>query len=450
MDADRRRDVALFRYSLVRELATMRPRARGRAVRELAAREHLAPWGERVMVSRGTLDRWRRAWCRGGFEALLPAAREGVPRTPAGVLDLAVALKREAPERTAALVVRVIAESEGQAPSVSTVQRHFRRLGLNVCPDRAPVALGRFEAERPNELWVGDAMHGPKLGSRTAILFCFLDDHSRLATGYRFGFFEDIVRLEVALRAGLRARGLPEGLYVDHGSPFVSGQLLRCCAVLGCRLIHSRPGRPQGRGKIERFFETVQGEFMVELRARGGAGDLDELNRLFCAWVEHVYHRRVHSETGQAPIERFLAGGPPRLPAEELVADAFRWSEQRRATAQATVTLFGNRYELDPALARHRVELIFDPFDLEHVQVRFQGRPMGMAIPREIARHVHPRARREPADETQPSPPGIDYLALIEARRREQLERRIDYRALSDGDARTDEEHDEQEKEDRP
>lgn len=444
MDGDRRRDVALFRYSLVRELAMMRPRARGRAIRELAAREHLTPWGERVMVSRVTLDRWRCAWCQGGFEALLPVAREGVPRTPQGVLDLAVALKREAPERTAAQVARIIAQSEGQAPSVSTVQRHFRRLGLNVCPERAPVALGRFEAERPNELWVGDAMHGPKLGSRTAILFCFVDDHSRLATGYRFGFSEDVVRLEVALRAGLRARGLPAGLYVDHGSPFVSGQLLRCCAVLGCRLIHSRPGRPQGRGKIERFFETVQGEFMVELRARGGAGDLDELNRLFSAWVEHVYHRRVHSETGQAPIERFLAGGPPRLPIEELVAEAFRWSEQRRVTAQATVTLFGNRYELDPALARHRVELVFDPFCLEHVQVRFQGRPMGIAIPREIGRHVHPRARPEPTADSQPKPTGIDYLGLIEARRREHLERRIDYRTLSDAGARKHQGDDEQ------
>jgi putative transposase len=375
----------------------------------------------------------------------LPVAREGVPRTPQGVLDLTVALKREAPERTAAQVVRIIAQSEGQAPSVSTVQRHFRRLGLNIRPDRAPQALGRFEAERPNELWVGDAMHGPKLGSRTAILFCFLDDHSRLATGYRFGFSEDVVRLEVALRAGLRARGLPAGLYVDHGSPFVSGQLLRCCAVLGCRLIHSRPGRPQGRGKIERFFETVQGEFMVELRARGGAGDLHELNRLFSAWVEHAYHRRVHSETGQAPIERFLAGGPPRLPTEELVAEAFRWSEQRRVTAQATVTLFGNRYELDPALARHRVELVFDPFDLERVQVRFQGRPMGNAVPREIGRHVHPRARPEPTADSQPKPTGIDYLGLIEARRREHLERRIDYRTLSDGGAHKHEGDDETE-----
>lgn len=441
MDADRRRDVALFRYSMVRELASMRPRARGRAMSGLAAREHLTPWGERVRVSRVTLGRWLRAWRAGGFEALLPAAREGLPRTPAGVLELAVALKREEPERTAVQIRAIIHAREGSSPSARTIQRHFVRVGLNGRPSSASPALGRFEAERPNELWVGDAMHGPKLGARTAILFCFLDDHSRLATGYRFGFSEDVVRLEAALRAGLRSRGRPEGIYVDNGSPFVSGQLLRCLAVLGCRLIHSRPGRPQGRGKVERFFRTVQEEFIVELKARGGAKDLDELNRLFSAWVEHVYHRRVHSETGQAPIERFLARGVPMLPSEELIREAFLWSEQRTASAHATVTLHGNRYELDPALQHRRVELVFDPFDLEHVQVRFHGRPMGEARPLEISRHVHPRARREPTDQGEPRATGIDYLALIEARRREQLERRIDYRALH----RQDDEHDQKE-----
>jgi transposase InsO family protein len=408
----------------------------------LAAREHLTPWGERVWVSRVTLDRWTRAYRRGGFEALVPAARGGVPLSAGRVLDLAVALKREQPERTAAQVARIIAESEGSGPSESTIQRHFRRLGLNIRPGRVPVGLGRFEAERPNELWVGDAMHGPKLGSRTAILFCFLDDHSRLATGYRWGFSEDVVRLEAALRAGLRSRGQPMATYVDNGSAFVSGQLLRCLAVLGCRLIHSRPGRPQGRGKVERFFRTVQEQFMVELKARGGAKDLEELNRLFSAWVEHVYHRRVHSETGQPPIERFLAHGVPVLPSEELIREAFLWSEQRRASRQATVSLHGNRYELDPVLERRRVELVFDPFDLERVQVRFQGRPMGEARPLRISRHVHPRARRESTADEQLGPSGIDYLALIEARRREELEQRIDYRALAPADGADGDQHD--------
>lgn len=433
MDADRRRDVALFRYALVRELEAMPPRQRGRAVRELAARWHLTPWGERVTVSRVTIDRWRRTWRAGGFEALVPPAREGVPRTAAAVLDLAVALKREQPERTAAQITQIIRESEGWAPHERTIQRHFKRIHLNVRP-HGESALGRFEASRPNELWIGDAKHGPRIGQRTAILFCFLDDHSRLAVGYRWGFAEDVVRLEAALRMGLMSRGVPGAVYTDNGSPFVSGQLLRCCAVLGCRLIHSRPGRPQGRGKVERFFRTVQDEFIVEVVARGGVSDLGELNRLFRAWVEHVYHRRANSETGQPPIERFLAAGSPDLPAEELVAEAFRWSERRTASGQAIVTMHGNRYELDAALARQQVELIFDPFDLSRVQVRADGRPAGEAVALQIRRHVHPRARREPAPGEEPKQTGIDYLGLIEARHRARQQRRIDYRRLQHDD----------------
>jgi putative transposase len=444
MDADRCRDVGLFRYSLVCELASMSPRARGRAVRELAGREHLTPWGERVRVSRVSLDRWVRAWREGGFDALVPTAREGVPRTPAGLLELAVALKREAPERTAAQIARIIGEREGAGPGERTIQRHFVRVGLNVMPSRSP-ALGRFEAERPNELWIGDALHGPQIADRKAILFCFIDDHSRLLPGYRWGLREDVLRMEGALRRGLQSRGLPAGIYVDNGSPFVSGQLLRCCAVLGARLVHSRPGRPQGRGKIERFFATVRGEFLVEIKARGGVADLDELNRLFSAWVEHVYHRRVHSETGQAPVERFLAAGAPALPAPELVREAFLWSETRTATAQATVTVHGNHYEIDPALQRRRVELIFDPLDMEHVEVRFQGRSLGLAIPRQIRRHVHPRASAEPGIETEPTPTGIDYLRLIDARRREQLEARIDYRTFNNNHSDSDSDSDSEE-----
>jgi putative transposase len=437
MDADRRRDVGLFRYVLVRELDAMRPRQRGRAVRGLAAREHLTPWGERVRVSRNTLDRWRRMWRAGGFEALVPPAREGVPRTPAAVLELAVALKREAPERTAAQITAIIRESEGWAPHPRTIQRHFRRMGVNARPRSSP-ALGRFEATRPNELWMGDAKHGPRIGQRTAILFCLLDDHSRLAVGYRWGFSEDVVRLEAALRMGLMSRGLPEAIYVDNGSPFVSGQLLRCLAVLGCRLVHSRPGRPEGRGKVERFFRTVQEEFIGEIAARQGVADLAELNRLFTAWVEHVYHRRVHSETRQAPIERFLARGAPPLPSEQLVVEAFRWSERRTASGQAIVSLYGNRYELDAALAHQRVELIFDPFDLTGVEVRADGRPAGQALPLQITRHVHPRARRDPATEQEPRPTGIDYLGLIEAQHRKRAERRIDYRTLDQRDHKED------------
>ena len=404
--ADRARDIALFRYALIRQAAdpALSTRQRGVLVRSLAACEHAGPFGRPVRYSRESLDRWIRAWRAGGFEALLPTARNLEPRTEAAVLELAAALKREVPARTAAQVGAVLAAHAGEltaVPSVRTLQRHFARLELNTRPDgRPPRAFGRFEAEAANDRWTGDALHGPAVGGRKTYLFAFIDDHSRALVGYRWGHSEDTVRLEAALRAALAARGVPKVVYVDNGSAFVSGQLLRALASLGITLTHSKPGQPAGRGKIERFFRTVREQFLVELGVGGAVADLAQLNELFAAWVETVYHRRVHSETGQAPLERFLAGfadgAVPALPSPARLHEAFLWSARRTVTKTATLSLSGNSYEVDAALVGRRVEVVFDPFDLTQLQVRYQGRPMGTAIPHQIGRHVHPDAHPEP------------------------------------------------------
>jgi putative transposase len=264
------------------------------------------------------------------------------------------------------------------------------------------------------------------IGGRRTFLFCFLDDHSRLFCGYRWASREDVLNASRALRAGIASRGVPKAVYVDNGSPFVSGQLLRACAVLGIALIHSRPGRPEGRGKIERAFRTVRQQWLVELEDRPSAS-LEELNQTFQAWVEQVYHRRVHSETEQTPLERFLAHGPPALPSERALREAFRWSERRTVSRTGTVGMHGNSYEVDPGLAGRRVNLVFDPLELAEVEVRLDGHHQGLAVPRQIKRHVHPRAQppAKPAEAT-----GIDYLGLIRQRRERELQKRIDYRHL--------------------
>src|ERR1019366_8913801 len=80
-----------------------------------------------------------------------------------------------------------------------------------------------------------------------------------------------------------------------------------------------------------------------------------------------------------------------------------------------TVSLFGNTYEVDAALVGRRVELVFDPFDLSDLQVRYQGRQMGVALGHQIGRHVPPAAKPEPSPDPAP-PPGIDSLALVRDR----------------------------------
>jgi putative transposase len=438
MDEERRRDVGLFRYSVIRIAGdgALSKAERGALVRALAEIEHVGPDGQRMLIGRSTLDRWIRAWRAGGFDALMPPVRIVEPRTDAEVLALAEALKRELPARTAAQVRQVMLAAGQPAPSERTIQRHYARLGLNTRPDgSSPRAYGRFEASRPGELWTGDALHGPVVAGAKAFLLAFIDDYSRALVGYRWGAAEDVLRLEAALRAGLAARGVPDAILVDRGSAFVSSQLARSCAVLGIRLIHAAPRAASTKGKIERFFRTVRGQFLVELEARPPA-DLAALNRLFSAWVEVVYHRRVHGETKTTPLARLGERDPVALPTPALLREAFLWSQKRTVTKTATVSLHGNQYEVDAALVGQVCELVFDPFDLERIEVRFRGRPIGAAVPVKIGRRTHPQARSDA--KPPPTSTGIDYLGLVAGQRDAELAGRpIDYAALrkSVGDA---------------
>lgn len=449
-------EVGLFRYRLIAEALSeqLSTKQRGRLVRAIAGRTHPGPFGAPVRVSRATLDRWIRDYRKGGFAALVPTPRRVLPGTPLQVLELAVALKTEAPDRTAAQVAAVLAAQGGYAPSARTLQRHFAAAGLSrTRPDGAPLAVfGRFEAERPNARWVGDALHGPQIGGRKAILIAFLDDHSRAVVAARWGYAENAVALRETLRVALAARGRPAQCYVDNGAMFIDAGLRRACAVLGVRLTHSQPGRPAGRGKIERFFRTVRDQFLVEITDTLDApGDLDltasssstgagsavgtavaslaELNSLFTAWVEQVYHQRIHSETEQPPLARFLAAGPPAPVPADLLAEAFRWGEWRTVTKTGTVSLQGNHYEVDPALAGYKVELVFDPFDLTDIDVRHHGRDVGKAVPFRIGKHVHSKAASDTPAAVAPT--GIDYLRLIQDRHTQALGQRLQYAHLT-------------------
>lgn len=445
----RAQQVALFRYQLICPAldANLSTKARGRIVRAIAAKTHTGPFGGQHSYSRDTLDRWIRRYRAGGFDALVPSIRQPGSRIEGGVLELAAALKRENPGRTAAQVARILRASSGYSPSESTLLRLFHRRELMGPAAGEAVVFGRFEAAAPNERWVGDALHGPRVGGRKTYLFAFLDDHARLAVGYRFGFAEDTVRLAAALQPALAARGVPESCYVDNGSAFVDAWLLRACGKLGIRLTHSTPHRPQGRGKIERFFRTVRDQFLVEV-ADTSAADLAErdltpaaalleLNALFTAWVESVYHHQVHSETGQTPLARWhdgwaAAGHAPVMPAPDALTEAFLWSAQRTVTKTATVSLHGNTYQVEAALAGRKVELVFSPFNLENIEVRHRDRSFGRAVPHVITRHAHPKARPETPEPAPAPATGIAYLQLVADTHHQQVreDELIGFRAL--------------------
>jgi len=153
---------------------------------------------------------------------------------------------------------------------------------------------------------------------------------------------------------------------------------------------------------------------LLEAEAHG-ISSFTELNERFMAWVEQVCNTRRHAETGQMPIERFLSQGPPRLVEPSLLREAFRWSVRRRVTRTASVSLAGNRYKVDDALALRQVELRFDPEDLSRLDVYWEGRPMGQALPFVLGRHVHHQVAPTVVAPSSLSatPSGVDYLGLV-------------------------------------
>jgi putative transposase len=421
MDCKLQELIALHRWAVIAEAANAKltARERGALVRQIAARAHAHPDGSSRTYSRGTIDRWLRAWRAGGLDALRPSPRAdtGVVRAHPELFAEASALRLELPGRSAAQIASILYHRHGIMVSERTVRGQLRRAGLHREALAAePRTYGRYEAAAPNERWITDVLVGPWVphprrdGSVRGRLFLIVDDHSRLVIDGRFYGQENARACPELLRRAITRRGVPAVLYADNGAPFSNAWLARTCGVLGIRLVHSRPYSPEGRGKQERLNRYIREAFLAEAEHHG-IESLDQLNDLFAAWAEHVANRRTHAETGQPPIDRFEAAGPRRQADPALIREAFRWSVTRRVTRTATVPLEGNSYAVDPALTGRRVELRYDPEDLTRLEVFLDGRPAGAAVPFTIGRHVHravPQAARP-----EPAATGIDYLGLV-------------------------------------
>jgi putative transposase len=423
MDGKGQEQIALHRWAVIAEAASDRLSAaeRGALVRQIAARAHTHPDGSARRYSRGTIDRWLRAWRAGGLEALKPSPRAdtGTVRAHPELFAEAAALRLELPGRSAAQIASILFHRHQIAVAERTIRAQLRRAGLaREALAAEPKTYGRYEAARPNQRWISDVLVGPWVpwprrdGSVRARLFLIVDDHSRLLVDGRFFVHENARACQDLLRRAITRRGLPEVFYCDNGAPFSNAWLARTCGVLGIRLVHSRPYSPEGRGKQERLNRYIREAFLAEA-THHGIESIEALNDLFAAWAERVANRRTHAETGQPPIERFEGGGPPRQAGPARLREAFRWSVTRKVTRTATVPLEGNSYAVDPALVGRRVELRYDPEDLSRLDVFLDGKPAGAAVPFVTHRHVHravPQAARPES-----APTGIDYLGLVAA-----------------------------------
>ena len=441
---ERNTEIALFRYGLISALlfSTLAAGELERALREIAAKSYRIPYSSRTKVGISTLRRYLKLYEQGGFEALRPDVRADrhTPRAfPPELLQKAIALREEQPERTTAMIVNLLQHDPNlkdhgaqlEKLNTHTLTTHLRQQGkTRRLLGQAPRSYKRFEREHTNSLWQGDSMVGPWLPDphapgrkRRAHLFCFLDDHSRLVPYAEFFFDEALPRLERVLKVGILRRGLPMALYVDNGKVYAAHQFEAACASLGIRKLHTAPYSPESKGKQERFFLTVRLQFMPEVET-SEISTLAELNESFWAWLELIYHTTRHSETGQTPLERFQAGlDEVRSADSEQLRKAFLWREIRKVRRDGRIELQGNTYQVPAHLAGQKIELRFDPFDLSNLELWFDGNLLGKATLTQQGREKHIAVEGLATRPSQPTQPksSLDYLAVLRAEHQENL-----------------------------
>jgi putative transposase len=376
-----------------------------------------------------TLQRWLARYRAGGLAGLSRTVRadRGRSRFPEPLRLLAEGLALRTPAPSAAQVhrqVTEVAEREGwPVPSYSAVYAiicgidpALRTLAVEGARRYAEVfeLVYRRQADRPNEIWQADHTQldlwvvTPAGTPARPWLTVIEDDHSRAIAGYAVNLgAPSALQTALALRQaiwrkaepGWHVCGIPSVFYTDHGSDFTSRHIEQAAADLGIRLVFSLPGQPRGRGKVERYMDTVNQMCLSALPGYAPRGTKDraaqarltlaELDAALGTFIVKVYNHRVHGETGQPPQARWEAGGfLPYLPesAEQLDLLLLAVAKPRKVHPDG-IHFQGLRY-LDPVLAAYvgePVTIRYDPRDLAEIRVFHRDRFLTRAICPDLA-----------------------------------------------------------------
>jgi putative transposase len=395
-----------------------------------------------------TVERWLTRYRRGGLAGLTRRVRGdvGTHRLPPDLVTLIEGMGLKKPRSSAALIhrrVAKVAEAEGwPSPSYGTVHTILAQLdpamvclaldGSATFRDRYEL-IHRHRAETPNAIWQADHTMLDILILDEASkpvrpwLTVILDDHSRAVAGtLAFIGAPSVLNTCLALRQAIWRKadpawpvcGVPDILYVDHGSDFTSHHLDQAAAALHFQVVYSAVGRPQGRGKVERLFGTVNTELLPDLPghlvgatpATAPRLSLAELDRAVATFIAGTYNIRVHSETDKAPLEAWRREGfLPRLPDSLEELDLLLVMHARPRVVQRDGIHFEGLRYISPTLASHVREPItirYDPRDLSEIRVFHRNQFLCRAVSEEhaaktvtlkdiaAARRAHRRALR--------------------------------------------------------
>lgn len=372
-------EIAVWRYGIISRLLHRNEEEEtlDYELQHLAAQPFRRPDGSSVTFSPETLRKWLYRYRHGGLPALgdTPGKNTGthgsVPDKIAGRLKK---LRQEHPRWTLARMFGQLIEEKlwnMTNPSRATLYRFADTAGLHRDPHLVQHTRARpFAYQEFGQLWMADFLHGPKIRirgrKRKTYLHAIIDDATRYIV--RAGFFlaEDTEVLMKELMAAVRTHGIPMRFYTDNGACYASRHLKFVCANLAIHLIHTPPGKPRGRGKVERFFRTVRDGFLEEKKPP--AHTLEGINTAFKEWLA-LYHNRVHTSLGISPLQKRLKGQSVCKPLPEPVniEPLFRMKRRCRVYLNNTVRFKKRSYEVTDVLPGGRVDVWFIPWNSDTI-----------------------------------------------------------------------------------
>lgn len=389
MDEKTRESIALFKYGLISPLLNEQ-QDRKTYLDEVSSQTHEVPhYGLRTFTAK-TIASWLLLYRREGFQGLKPKGRSDRGRSRTLNMeqqDHILALKQEHLYMPATVFYDwLIEQGEIQPVDVSytTVYRLLKKHGLHGKQQAPAPERKRFAHEMVNQLWHTDMSFGPVIGKEKqktkTFLFAFIDDCSRLVPFAQFFPSEKFDGVRTVLKEALIRRGIPEMVYADNGKIYRSDTLQIACASMGIVLAHTRPYDPQSKGKIERFFLTVQTRFYPLLKA-SPVFTLEELNRRFWHWLEVDYHRKEHASlSGRTPLDVYESQVHRlRLVDDPLSLDPlFLKRETRKVKHDGTISIQNQLYEVPPRFIGQKIEVRFDETG---IFVYEEGAAVAQALP---------------------------------------------------------------------
>ncbi len=396
MTEQQKKEIAVFRFGVIGEFVTGAGLDYGekeRLLQQKCARKWTIPYSGRTRLSRSTILGWIRQY-NGRLESLYPKDRsdQGKPRAfDEEIASQIISLRLDKPDATVDTLIESLQKITCQTYNYSSVYRFLQSRGL--MDTARPEDRRKFEAQHPNDLWQSDVMHGPQVlvqdKQRKTYLIAIMDDHSRLITAAGFYLSENLKTYLTVLEQAFLSRGLPRKLYVDNGPAFRSHHLKYVAASLSIALIHARPYKPQGKGKIERWFRTVRLQFLQKFTGK----TLPDLNTAFDKWLNDVYHQRKHSSTGETPFKRFTSSMECIRTAPPDLKDHFRKTARRKVAKDRTITLNGNMFEAPVALIGRHVDVKYHEDTPQKAEVVYKSKSYGLLTPLDLS--VNCRVKRD-------------------------------------------------------